>query len=398
MRAPVLRTVSLAIGSLVLVKLLANCVDLDSLGSGLPDGGGTVDGGDGSRPVEVVDPCAHHQPPAASGASDGTDELPTFVIAIDTVTLDPKKVTAFDLDGVCTCDARPGALDDGGPRCKTSTVTCDEDGGADNSLGAAAEISASKVGIENVANRLIASGHRTVLLQIQKYNGLANDDEVLVGTVLAEGIHAQTCPSSVLDPVTQLWSVGRCGDDAWAVNPASLVGSVPLVVGTGYVRDGRLVVPRLNNALLLPFNDESTLNFRLPVLTGQLVPLGEDLMPRDPSRAPTEKEKRLFRLDDATLAGRVIAAEGIAALGTYLQSNGARLCTSPGFGLIRDSLCSAADIQGKPLVPDDPTRGCDALSAAIGFTAIPAVTAFVSDAGPPPTGCESVDAAVFACP
>ncbi|HSO34147.1 MAG TPA: hypothetical protein VLT33_16545, partial [Labilithrix sp.] len=323
---------------------------------------------------------------------------PTFVIAIDTVTLDPRKVTALDLDGVCTCDSRPGAFDDGGPRCQTATVTCDEDGGADNSLGAVAEVTASKVGIETVANRLIANGHRTVLLQIQKYNGLANDDEVRVGTMLAEGIHSQSCPSSVLDPATKRWSAGRCGDDAWAVNPASLVGSVPLVVGTGYVRDHRLVVARLNNAVPLPFNDESTLNFRLPVLTGQLVPLGEDLMPRDPTRAPTEKEKRLFRLDNGSLAGRVLAAEGVAAIGTYLQSNGTRLCTSPGFGLIHDSVCASADIQGKPLVPDDPTRGCDALSAALGFTAIPAVTSFVSDAGPPPTGCESVDAAAFACP
>ncbi len=61
-------------------------------------------------------------------------------------------------------------------------------------------------------------------------------------------------------------------------------------------------------------------------------------------------------------------------------------------------MCAATDLQGKPANPDDPTRSCDALSSALGFVAIPAVTSFISDAGALPTGCESVDAAVFLCP
>lgn len=399
MRAQVLRMSALALGAVGLAKLLISCVDLDSLGNGArPDDGGLPDVVDGSAPEAAPDPCSHDHPPEKSKVSDGKDELPTFVLAIDVVSLDPQKVTSFDLDGVCTCDARPGSRDDGGPRCTTSAITCDGDGGTDNALGAVAALTAVSGGIESVANRLITAGRRTVLLQIAKYNGLANDDEVVVGTLLAAGIREKACASSTLEGATGFYSAGRCGDDPWIVAPGALVGSAPVVVGTGYVRDRRLVVPRLNNAVLLPFNDESTLNFRIPIITGQLVPLREDLTPRDPGASPTEKEKRLFRLEGATLAGRVLASEGVAAIGTFLPSSGARLCKSTTFGLIRDQLCGSSDIQARPLVPDDPTKGCDALSATLGFVAIPAVTSFVSDAGAPATGCESVDAALLSCP
>ncbi len=399
MRAQVLRRSALALGAVGLAKLLISCVDLDSLGSGVqPDEGGLPDVVDGGAPEAAPDPCTHDQPLDKSTRSDGKEELPTFVLAIDSVSLDPEKVRPFDLDGVCTCDARPGARDDGGARCTTSAITCDGDGGADNALGAVAALTAVSGGIETIANRLITTGHRTVLIQIAKYNGLANDDEVVVGTLIAAGIHEKACAASTLDGATGLYSAGRCGDDPWAIAPGALVGGVPLVVGTGYVRDHRLVVPRLNNAVLLPFNEESTLDFRIPIITGQLVPLREDLTPRAPGTTPTEKEKRLFRLEGGTLAGRVLASEGVATIGTFLPSSGTRLCQSTTFGLIHDQLCGSADIQARPLVPDDPTKGCDALSAALGFVAIPAVTSFVSDAGPPLTGCESVDAALLTCP
>lgn len=119
--------------------------------------------------------------------------------------------------------------------------------------------------------------------------------------------------------------------------------------------------------------------------------------PRDPARAPTEKEKRLFRLEDAVFAGRVLAADALATLGTYQQSaTGTRLCTSAGFGVVRDSVCNAADILGK--AANEPLARCDALSAAIGFVAVPVVQSYVSDAAAPPTGCESLDAAILTCP
>ena len=399
MRAKVLRTSALAIGAVGLAKLLISCVDLESLGSGTrPDDGGAPDTFVSTPPEAAADPCTHDQPAATSTVSDGKDELPPFVLAISEITLDPARVTPFDLDGVCTCDGRPGALYDGGPRCATATVSCDGDGGADNGLGALSALTAVGGGIAMVANRLITTGHRTVLLQIAGYNGLPNDDEVRVGTLLGAGIHEKGCASSTLDGTTGLYSAGLCGDDPWAIPPGAIVGGVPLVVGAGYVREGRLVA-RLNNAVLLPFTDQSTLNFQKPIITGTLVPVNEALQPRDPRATPTEKEKRLFLLQNATLAGRVQAGEGVAAIGTYVQSStGKPLCTSAAFGLIHDQLCGASDIQGKPLVPDDPARACDAISAAIGLAAVPAVMSFVSDAGPLPTGCEGVDAALVTCP
>ena len=398
MRALGHRISVLVLAAAAVAKVTSSCVDLDSLGNGpLRDASAPEGEPADAAPEAASDPCSHDQLPAATGANDSDAELPTFGLAFDTVALDPAEVTALDLDGVCTCDDRPGSRDDGGPSCRSAMTTCDGDGGTDDALGAVTALTASSVGVEGIANGLIAAGHRTLLVQIAKYNGLANDDAVQVGTMVAAGIHAQGCASSVLDPSTGLYSAGRCGDDPWAIAAGAIVGSVPLVVGTGYVRDYDLVVTQLSSAVTLPFNDETTLDFRLPSLSGHLVPLAEDLTPRDPTVPPTEKEKRLFRLE-GTLTGRVLATESLGALGSYVQSNGARLCTSSAFSVIRDSLCGATDIQGRPSTPADPTQPCDALSAALGFTAIPAVTSFVSDAGPPDAGCGGVDASLFACP
>lgn len=401
---PALIRASIVAGvGVVLAKVLISCVDLESLGNGPPDAAAPPT--DGSVP-DVVDPCTHDQPAITSDRddTDGGADLPTFVLALDTVSLDSKKVSPLDLDGVCTCDPRQGTFANGAPSCAGTVLTCDGDGGGDNALGAVIESSQVLSGIEGVSNRLIASGHRTLLLQIQKYNGLPNDSEVTVGTLVGVGIRSKACSMSVFDPAAGYWSTGKCGDDPWTISPASGVvggsGIAPYAIGRGYVRDGQLVV-RLNNAALIPFNDESTIAFRNPILSGRLVPLGEDLAPRDPDRTPTEKEKRLFRLENGLLAARLLATDALATIGTHRQSGtGTRLCESAGFVLLRKQFCEATDLLGQPQEKQafDPTKPCVAISAALGFAAIPAIQAYVSDAGTPPTGCEGVDAATFLCP
>ncbi len=364
-----------------------SCVDLESLGNGPPDGQAP---NEASAPEAAADPCSRAQPPSKPDGGDDPTELPAFVLALDVVSLDPNKVSALDLDGVCTCDTSCGA----------PIVVCDDDGGADNAVAHVAETASPFLAIDGIPNRLIAMGHRTVLLQIAKYNGLANDGKVVVGTLLGEGIHTQGCPTSVLDPQAQVWSRGGCGDDPWTLSPSSVLvtgtATVPLVIDSdAYVRDYQLVA-RFNGAAPLPFNDESTIRFGSPVLTGRLVPLDETLAPRDPARAPTEKEKRLFRIEGGVLAGRVLASDLLATLGTYTKVGGSPLCASSAFEAVRSNVCDAVDITRTPR--PDPSVRCDALSAALGFVAIPAVAADVADASVTSTSCSTVDAAVLACP
>ena len=78
------------------------------------------------------------------------------------------------------------------------------------------------------------------------------------------------------------------------------------------------------------------------------------------------------------------------APGTYTAGNLSKA--------VRERICRGADIPAQGTAPFDPSKACDALSGALGFAAIPAVTAPVADAAVPNTGCESVDAAAFRCP
>jgi hypothetical protein len=378
--------------------VLVSCVDLDSLGSGAPDSAVAEAG-----VPDVRDPCLHVAPPEAPGVDDSpNDELPPFVLALDEVALDPERSTAYDLDGVCTCDSRPGSAADGGPSCGSPKVTCDRDGGGDNAIGEVASTASPLVAIESTSNNLIAAGHRTLLLAISNYNGRANDREVVVGALLAEGIRSAGCPSSVPEGQTGFWSKGGCGDDPWTISPDAVVvtatrGTLPITVGRGFVRDYQLVV-RFGDAARVPVNDEAVIRFGEPLLTGTLVPLDEALAPRDPTRAPTPREQRLFRIDRGVLAGRMATRDVLGALGTY-RTNGGKtpVCASSAFESIRSIICQSADIRRAP-APAEPATRCDALSASMAFAAIPAIGVDVGDAGVVSTACATVDAAVFDCP
>jgi hypothetical protein len=395
------RILGASVGAVLFAKALVSCIDLESLGNGPPDGPAPSEAAPAEAATGPDDPCSRTLPAPAPEIDGGdAEELPTFVLAFDEVTLDPAQVSAFDLDGVCTCDTRPGVAAEGGPSCVSDTVTCDLDGGADNAVAVVVAAASPLVAIDGISNRLIAMGHRTILLQISKYNGRANDGELVVGSIVAEGIRTQGCPTSTFDPVSEVWSKGGCGDDPWTLAPGSVLvtgsATLPLVVGKGYVRDYQLVV-RFGDAARLPFNDESTIRFGAPLLSGRIVPLDETLAPRDPARTPTEKEKRLFRIERGVLAGRVLAADLLATLGTYRKAGGGgALCESPGFETVRSVICAAPDIA--KTVPGNPTARCDALSAALGFVAIPAVPASVADASVTSTACDSVDASTLRCP
>lgn len=404
-----------ALGALLVfgaaAAITTSCVDLESLGNGPPDViTGSADGGEEAALGD--DPCAHHglvPPPASDDDANPDASLPTFELAIDKVVLDPAIAPGFDLDGVCSCDARPKTRGDGGGSCaptKGGSVFCDLDGGVDNAVGVVAREASPVFAIDTIPNRLLAAGMRGLLLQIAKYNGRANDKEVIVGAMMAEGIRSQGCPASVRDDAG-FYSPGRCGDDGWTLSPTTVVTTgggvhVPLVVGTGWVNDYRLVVQFVETSkMTLPFSASRSISFAAPALMARIVPLDENLAPREPpSRAAqTDREKRLYRLDDGVFTGRVEPTELLGTIGSYNSSTGP-LCKNPAFDVIRTRICASRDLSGATNIKTpNPAAACDALSAAFGFVALPAKTDGVTALSLPSDPCanEPPDSGAFTC-
>ncbi len=410
MRPPRPALVAKLVASVTLVAAVTRglfaCVDLESLGNGPPrDGAASGDetGTDEAGPA-LPDPCAHVLPVGAPSADDDPDaSLPPFVVAIDQAVLDPKQAAGYDLDGVCTCDRRPGAIADGGSLCVARSQVCDLDGGVDNMVGVVAAASSPTTRLDTLPNRLVQTGERTVLFQIGNYNGLANDTDISVGVVLAEGIRVEPagCPAAVYQDASARWTPGKCGTDSWSVSKASVITSgrlLPLVTGTGYVNQYRAVV-HLTAPVKVPFTAESAVSIEQPTLTATIVPLGVDMLPRDAAAPPTTAEARYYRLENGQLVGRVTIPNVLASLGSYRQGgpDGGRVCQNESvFDLVRTQICTNADLLRDPAAPAGGT--CDALSMAMGFTAIPALSDAIVDSPPPvPTAECDPDGGAYLC-
>lgn len=379
-----LASVSAAASSLVVLVL--SCVDLDSLGSG----GQRPTTPDASEP-SIPDPCLHAAPPGPPSKSDEGPDLPQFELALTSA--DITSDAGFDLDGVCTCDTRPGAARGGASSCLRPDAArddCDGPEGADNVIARVQEERLAGRNLATIVNATVAAGRRNLLLTISKYNGLANDTDVAVGAIFSLGIREQGCPTSQLTDAGT-WTPGNCGEDKWAVlqNSAVVTGSgsaIAATMGNGWVRDFQLVVTFEGKDVLLPFNEEREFFMSSPVLTGKIVPLDTKLAPRDPTRPPTDPEKRLFRLENGVIAGRLGAASLLELLGT-VQIAGSSFCNTEIFLSARDDVCASQDVTRAVAAPA--AAPCDALSAAAVFAAGPARSGAALPPPPSSTKCDA---------
>jgi hypothetical protein len=336
------------------------------------------------------DPCDHVFAPRAPESDDPGEDLPDFILAVRTFSLyqsDGGPSPGFDLDGVCTCDERPGSVEGGASSCVRPGKACDLDGGVDNNGAQLIASLAALPGVDdsvNVTNR-IKNGRQTLLLVISRYNGKANDKEVKLGLVPSDGIRDDAgvrCPGSVQDPVGGHWSPTWCGTDPWSivtdtvvVEPQATLGFQPIATGTGYVADYKVIVRVEFGTTTVPFG-AGGLEMGSPEAVIDLVPLDENLQPRDKSRPPTPLERRLWRVPKGVLAGRLPAPSLLAAAGT-IPTPGTmgrdHLCTSFLFSELKKTICDGLDIARTRSFDFAPNRACDALSMAVGFTADPAV-------------------------
>lgn len=338
-------------------------------------------GSEGDVPTTPAppDPCQHAWLPGPPALDDApTRELPIIVMAVDTSALKPTATSleGIDLDGVCTCDSRPETAHGGASSCVgKDTTICDGKGGIDSHFATTLAAFTSAFDREDFTrvNETIALGRVSLLLFLRKYNGLANDRDVEVGIVASNGLRDSHCPNSV-EGSFGYFSPGWCGDDAWTVPPSAVVEGFPVAYGAGHVNDYQLVVD-IDSVIAIPFGNVNV-PAGSPTIFGRIVPLGDDLKPRDPTRPPaTPNEERFYRVESGLIAARVAATDMLAGLGSSILPDsvgGGRLCQNAQlYGLVHQRICDSLDIAKSKKFDFYDGYACDALSTSVYFTAAP---------------------------
>jgi hypothetical protein len=275
----------------------------------------------------------------------------------------------FDLDTACTCgaDNRHG----GAPSCTTQpsqSAGCDLDGGVDNALASFYRAYGALKGgdpdtVLNI-NQSISNGNNTLLMQLTKYNGRANDNDVVIQVALSgrtrhDPASTPDCvgagPRQFVDPGDPDsggdWGPKWDGCDVW-----DIVHLAPPVAG--YVVDHQLVV---TGAATLPVLAAGT-SFEVdaPVSVGVLVPIpGTD---------------GGFTYEDGIFSGRAEAKTLMASLLSFKAHSADVLpaCyTSTYVDLVKSAVCSNLDLRTSPsedfFKVDGSPLNCNAASFVFGF-------------------------------
>jgi len=216
-------------------------------------------------------------------------------------------------------------------------------------------------------NQRIALGQFTILIQVQDYNGGANDTNVLVGVLTGSNLGA-----------VPKWD----GTDTWPVDPASALGDVPYDGGYSWAPSTGTGSAWVNNYQLVAHLPPLTVGMGLgPItFTGGIL-----------SATISQDSAGQYSLV-GQLAGRLTTHTLFAYAGHsgYYDDAGKihKLCgTDPKFVMLQSSLCAEADIMGDPTL-DSTDAGCNALSFALGFTTAPVQLGAPLASHYPSVGCD----------
>jgi hypothetical protein len=320
------------------------------------------DSGDASKEAGP-NPCPVLEPPpvpAADDPSDAGDQ--TFVVAVHTIDFGfgadagASGLVGYDLDKVFTCcEAGPESCN----AAVTGATHCDEPSGRDNAGGqlisSLALVDPNQFSTATISQRL-QNGTYSILLQVQGYNGQANDTQVtasLFGSIGVEG------DAGALWNGTDQWLI----DDSFVVAPdASTL--VPVDFDTSaYVANGTLVIHVTFPISLGNTNSNTfTINLTAGVITGVVVPAGNGA----------------YSLEQGNIAGRWNISQLLSSLQTVSVTGLGPLCPGTStYGFVKQEICKYADIMTDP-AKDLMGTTCDALSLGIGFTADPALLGSVA--------------------
>lgn len=284
----------------------------------------------------------------------------------------------FDLDGVCTgsdtCEGK-----DSPPGCNPTVPQISTDGHLcrDNTFGrlmylaALAPELAKKYGLsDDAVNCALCVGQYNYLLRVSGYNGEANDDWVRVDLYPSPGL-TKPLPWDCADPS---WKDHPCftPDEAFRTTPESSVAprsgpdlnDAKLFDDAAYVRDGYLVV-KLPDDFLFWFPGYTAMVTALPLSFHSGTLSGKLTMDRD----------GVWRVTDGTIGGRIFGKDLVKAFREV------GLCEQdPNYALITDFVQKNLDVLGDGR--NDATTTCDAMSAAVGFTAQQIVAGKLSSVEP----------------
>jgi hypothetical protein len=361
----------------------------------------------------VEDPCVHRSipsPPKGSDASTANLSLGFAALRkfefFRPIGEDP---IGFDLDNQCTCDTRKGARN--APSCVSSNPVCDEPDGVDNALDRFAT-SLRKI-IPTEINKVIGitqsidDGTFSVMFYLAGYNGEANDPDVSLSLLNADGFVGPTSGSH-LDAgppddefCRKLQDSGRActadggladaerpskpcwnGCDSWASSDPAIVqdeairgGLVPvnMPLASGYVKDGKLVVKfdgprsvRLGRVTLDLNEARIVADIKLFMQDGTSVGFGA-------AQAP-------FRFGlEGVITGYTGPNSLLSNLGEISVGTGQSICDLRGqFTSAKATLCGLRDVNLAGLAGGP----CNGLSVAFPFSASPATfQRRASDAG-----------------
>jgi len=316
---------------------------------------GTADTGAEDAAAEATpDPCEHVAPPPRPEAgATGANERLVFALSHLALVAGNADRIGFDLDGVCTCETRPGTARNGASSCvprRPEQVPCDGPGGRDN--GAAALFARlvpdrAEAGVDVGFDLSVSEGVETLLVELDEYEGGQDDPSVLVAVYDSPGLDPPApCDGGTVGDGGVNGSgkpkPGWGGCDAWRVSETSLLGGRPRTfTRNAWVRGGELVAKldvvaiRLGRSELLLYD---------AVLSARM-----------------ERGPGLPRLVQGAIAGRALAPDLLRTFGEQ-EIGGKPLCNDVlTYGAFRAAACNSLDLGSDR----DASASCDSISFSV---------------------------------
>jgi hypothetical protein len=322
-----------------------------------------------------VDPCTNDPniPPNA-GDTDGAANSDDILAALHTLDLglDASPPLGFNLDQRCTCPGTASCTQrDGG-------VTCDGEGGIDNA-GRDMFTTFSAFITQDSMNQSIDQGVFGAFIRITDFNGGPDDSQVRVAVYSSLGFDGAGTPA---------WD----GGDHWIVDNASLNGS-------GDAGDFNLAANTATVAYVA--NDTLVAHVKIPIVVGSTqypVTINFDSGLIVAKLVMSPDRKSLVSMT-GTLAGRWDTTKLLTSLQTLpdpFGDGGSHLCKGTAvFQGIQTTVCDGVDIVADNTA-DNQGVPCNAVSLALGFTAVPAQ--FGSQQTAPPIGTPCGSGYAASCP
>lgn len=318
---------------------------------------------------------------------DGGGEEHTYAFALRTVALGGEGQLGFDLDLACTCSQVPGAENRQScepPDAAVRGQECDQDGGVDNGL-LPLVTGFTKDAVTRVNAGIakeFAFGRQNLVFILQEYNGLPDDERVLLQAIPSFGIREPRADDPDASACSPTCPAVFDGADRWSVDDSLVsAGGAPVRPSfAGYVSGGRLVVDgRLPSQ---PADSFAVVGLGTP-------PVGL----RNPVFvANVEIADGGLAVTDGVMAGRANVGEALRSFGELVQDDatGARACNDVGWPILQQAICRSVDLMTDSHQDFTSTK-CDAIPFVVRFSASPALV--VPAAPPPPV---DVDAAACA--